>query len=212
MKRKDVCKILKVSPTTVDRWRNEGKLSTNIDHNGHFYYLEDEVYNILNKNKPRLNIIYARVSTHKQKNDLSNQSELIQQFCMKNGIVINKIFTDIGSGLDFSKRKEFTKLLDLVEDNKVKSIIISHKDRLARVGFDMFKSLFAKHGCEIIVMSEVNNEKTDELEIFEEMISLLHCFDMKMYSTRRKSILKILKETGADVSITTVKQRATYND
>ena len=57
----------------------------------------------------------------------------------------------------------------------------------------MFKRLFAEFGCEVIVINDTE-DKTDENEIFEEIISMLHCFAMKMYSKRRKSKLEIVQE------------------
>ena len=57
----------------------------------------------------------------------------------------------------------------------------------------MFKRLFAEFGCEVIVINDTE-DKTDETEIFEEIISMLHCFDMKMYSKRRKRKLEIVQE------------------
>src|SRR5699024_7540320 len=101
---------------------------------------------------------------------------------------------DIASGISFERRKEFFELLDLVIDGKVSKVIITYKDRLSRVGFDLFKHLFAKYHTEIIVMSELNDKKTDEQEIFEEIISLLHAFSIRMYSRRRKKIKEALEE------------------
>ena len=57
----------------------------------------------------------------------------------------------------------------------------------------MFKRLFAEIGCEIVVINDTE-DKTDETEIFEEIISMLHCFAMKMYSRRRKRKLELIKE------------------
>src|SRR5699024_8003112 len=87
---------------------------------------------------------------------------------------------------------------DLVIDGKVSKVIITYKDRLSRVGFDLFKHLFAKYHTEIIVMSELNDKKTDQQEIFEEIISLLHAFSMRMYSSRRKKIKEALEEKGGE--------------
>ena len=67
------------------------------------------------------------------------------------------------------------------------------KDRLSRISFDMFQRLFAEFGCEIVVIND-SDDKSEEAEIFEEIISLLHCFAMKMYSKRRKRKLKIIQE------------------
>lgn len=57
--------------------------------------------------------------------------------------------------------------------------------------------LFKKYNCEIIVMSEVGSKKLDSEEIFEEIISLLHCYSMRLYSKRKgQKIKEILKEQG----------------
>jgi predicted site-specific integrase-resolvase len=74
----------------------------------------------------------------------------------------------------------------------VKKIIITYKDRLSRVGFGLFLYLFKQFGCEIIVISEVGNEKLDSQEVMEEIISLMHCFAMKMYSKRKRPIIQQL--------------------
>ena len=68
--------------------------------------------------------------------------------------------------------------------------IINYKDRLSRVGFELFYHLFKKYNCEIIVMSEVGSEKLDNEEIFEEIISLLHCYSIR----KGQKIKKILEE------------------
>ena len=89
------------------------------------------------------------------------------------------------------------KLIDSIIEYRVSLIIVTHKDRLNRVGFGLFKNLFAKYGCEIIVMDDTLNEKTDSEEIFEEIISLLHCFSMKLYSKRKtKKIKEVLNATN----------------
>jgi len=93
------------------------------------------------------------------------------------------------------KEKTFFKMLDDVIAGKVERVVITYKDRLSRVGFELFYHLFKKYNCEIVVMSEVGSEKLDSEEIFEEIISLLHCYSMKLYSKRkRRKIKKILEE------------------
>ena len=87
------------------------------------------------------------------------------------------------------------KLIEDIIDYKVSSIVVSNKDRLSRVGFGLSKALFSKYGCGIIVVDDTENEKTDAEEIFEEIISLLHCFSMKLYSKRKtKKIKDVLEE------------------
>lgn len=88
-------------------------------------------------------------------------------------------------------------MLDDILTGKVKRVIITYKDRLSRVGFDLFSYLFRKYGCEIIVISEVGSEKLDSEEIFEEIISLLHCYSMKMYSSRKAKNKEILEDSDS---------------
>ena len=78
-------------------------------------------------------------------------------------------FADIASGILFDRRKEFFALLDDVMDNKVSKVIITCKDRLSRVGFNIFHHLFTRFGMEIVVISEVGNPKLDSEEVFEEI-------------------------------------------
>ena len=74
-------------------------------------------------------------------------------------------------------------------------VVITYKDRLSRVGYDLFLHLFRQFHCEIVVMSEVGSAKLDSQEIFEEIISLLHCYSMKLYSKRKeKRIREVLME------------------
>lgn len=75
-------------------------------------------------------------------------------------------------------------------------IVITYKDRLLKVGFELFYHLFKKYNCEIVVMSEVGSKKLDNQEIFEEIVSLLHCYSMKLYSRRKgQKIKQILEES-----------------
>lgn len=79
----------------------------------------------------------------------------------------------------------------MVLNGEIKQIVITRKDRLARVGFDLFKYLFEYYDTKIIVMSDLLDEKTDEQELFSEIITLLHCFSMKMYFNRKKDKQKV---------------------
>jgi predicted site-specific integrase-resolvase len=148
---------------------------------------------MLNKGTPRNNTIYCRVSTSKQKKDLENQEAILNAFCSKNGIIINDVYKDIGSGINFD-RKEFQRLLNDVINYKVSKIYITYKDRLSRISFEMFKNLFENFSTQIIILNEIDDEKLIEKEIFNEIISLIHCFSMKVYSNRRKEKLRLIEK------------------
>jgi len=198
---KEVLRVLQITRPTLTKYVKEGKLKVTIKGNGRYDYDADSVYKMLNKDIERKTYLYARVSTSKQKKDLENQVQLLKNFCFQNGYVINGIFQDIASEISFDKRKQFFELLDDILAGKVNRVIITYKDRLSRVGFELFVYLFRKYGCEIIVISEVGSEKLDSQEIFEEIISLLHCYSMKLYSSRKaKKIKEILEEDDSTES------------
>lgn len=192
MKAKEVLDTLRISRGTLRNYAKSGKIKTT-EINGRYDYDSKSVYSLINKSEKH-NYIYARVSTQKQKNDLTNQIEKIKSFCYAKGILIHGVYKDISSGISFDKRNDFMKIINDVIDYKVSNIVILNKDRLSRVGFGLFKNLFSKYGCEIIVIDDSINDKTDSEEIFEETISLLHCFSMKMYSKRKKKIKEALQD------------------
>ncbi len=195
MKANEVLRLLRITRPTLTKYVKEGLIKVEKLPNGRYEYDSDSVYSFLNKDVKRKTYIYARVSTSKQKPDLNNQIELLKQFCFTNGYTISGIYSDVASGISFEKRNDFFKMLDDIIDNKVERVIITYKDRLSRVGFDLFYHLFKNFNCEIVVMSEVGSEKLDSQEIFEEIVSLLHCYSMKLYSKRK---IRRIKEVLAD--------------
>lgn len=190
MKAKEVLKILRCSRASLTKYLKQGKIKARLLSNGYYDYDSESVYQFLNKDIKRKTVIYGRVSTNKQKKDLENQIELLKNFCFQNGYVLSGIYSDIASGITFENRKDLFNLLEEIFDNKVERVIIMYKDRLSRVGFDFFKTLFKKFGCEIVVMSEIGSNKLDKEEIFEEIVSLLHCYSMKMYNKRKNDKIK----------------------
>lgn len=193
MKAYKVLKLLNITRPTLCSYVKKGRVKVKRLPSGLYDYDEESVYKFLNKNIDRKNIIYCRVSTPKQKNDLSNQKKIVEEWCLKNGIRISDVYSDIGSGINFD-RKEFQRLVDDVINHRISKVFITYKDRLSRISFDMFKNMFANFNCEIVVLNDINDSKTVEKEIFSEIISLIHCFAMKVYSSRRQKKLKVVAE------------------
>lgn len=199
MKANEVLKLLRITRPTLTKYVKEGLIKVEKLPNGRYEYDSESVYSFLNKDMKRKTYIYARVSTSKQKPDLNNQIELLKQFCFTKGYTISGIYSDIASGISFEKRNDFFKMLDDIIDNKVERVVITYKDRLSRIGFDLFYHLFQKYNCEIVIMSEVGSEKLDRQEIFEEIVSLLHCYSMKFYSKRKiQKVKEVLTNENND--------------
>lgn len=200
MKSCEVLRLLRISRPTLTKYVKDGVIRVVELPNGRYDYDADSVYAIINRGVPRKTCIYARVSTQKQKNDLANQISRLEQFCAAKGYSISGVFSDIASGISFDKRTGFFELLDEVIENKVERVIITYKDRLSRVGFDLFYHLFKKYNCEIVIMNDSGSEKLDSQEIFEEIVSLLHCYSMKLYSKRRLAKIKeVLEENEGEL-------------
>jgi len=191
MKAREVMKLLGISRTTLYLYTKDGKIKTTKLDNGYYDYDEQSVFKIMKKDT-RVNIIYARVSTYKQKKDLSNQIKYIQDYCTLNNIEISHTYSDISSGIDLD-RTNFNKLLDDVINLKIKNIYISDKDRLTRLSFKTIQYLFSKFGVNIkVINTELN--KSNDTEIFDELMSLLYVFSTSIYSNRRKRKLNIMEE------------------
>jgi predicted site-specific integrase-resolvase len=190
MKAGEVMKTLRISRSTLHRYAADGLIGrTKIGR--YFDYHEADIFNLLNSGVKRKTYIYSRVSTYKQKKDLQNQTEMLKNFAFNAGYQVNGVYSDIASGISFEKRKQFFELLDEIMEHRVERVIIAYKDRLSRVGFDLFYYFFKQFGTEITVVSEVGNHKLDSEEIFEEIVSLLHCFSMKLYSKRNKTKMEV---------------------
>jgi len=194
MKAKQVLELLEITRPTLSKYVSLGWIQVEKLKNGKYWYDEKSVYSFLNKKMDKKTVIYARVSTQKQKNDLDNQVELLKKYCFENGYKINKIYKDIASGISYEKRNNFFDLVDEVENGKIEKIVITYKDRISRIGFDFFNRLFEKHGTQIEVISEIGNTKLDSEEIFEEIITLIHAFSMKLYSKRKGKKIEISDE------------------
>ena len=72
-----------------------------------------------------------------------------------------------------------------------KTLHVTDKHRLSRGGFELFKYLFQKFGTEMVVISEIGDQKMDSEEIFNEILSTLHCYSMKLYSRRKNHSIEV---------------------
>ena len=184
-KPKDFAELLGVSVKTLQRWDRDGILKANRTPTDRRYYTYDQYLQfkgIQTENDIRDVVIYARVSTRNQKDDLQNQVEFLKQFCNAKGIIVNQCMEDFGSGLNYN-RKKWNKLLEEVMENKIKTIVISSKDRFIRFGYDWFEKFCEKFNTKIII---VNNEAfSPNEELVQDIISILHVFSCRLYGLRK---------------------------
>ena len=192
MKSAEVLKLLQITRPTLTNYVQNGKLKVTKLGNGYYDYDDASVYKFLGQPIPdsdRTNIIYCRVSTYKQKNDLANQVLQVIDYCNTKNIPYNKVYQETASGIDFD-RPEFAKLINDVINKKIRTIYITYKDRLSRLSFLTLESMFKQFGTEIIVINDkaIDNKNIED-DLFEELISIIHLFSTKIYSSRRKKII-----------------------
>ena len=183
-KPKEFAKLLNVSVKTLQRWDTEGNLVAHRNIKNRRYYTHEQYIIATNQNTDTAKkvVIYARVSTANQKDDLQNQIEFLQKFANANGIIVDNVISDIGSGLNYSRRK-WNELIKSCMQNEISTIIISNKDRFIRFGYDWFEQLLSSYGVKILV---VNNEKlSPNEELVQDLISIINVFSCKIYGLRK---------------------------
>ena len=184
-KPKDFAELLGVSVKTLQRWDRDGILKANRTPTDRRYYTYNQYLQFKGINTVEDNreiVIYARVSTRNQKDDLKNQVEFLKTFCNSKGMIVSQCIEDYGSGLNYN-RKKWNQLLNEVMENKIKTIVISNKDRFIRFGYDWFEKFCEKFHTSIIV---VNNETlSPNEELVQDIISILHVFSCRLYGLRK---------------------------
>lgn len=152
-----------------------------------------------NTAEARQDLVYVRVSTHKQKErgDLQRQVQRVSEFAAFQNPVNLCVIEDVGSGLN-DGRKGLTKLLTLVMQDKVGRIFVNYKDRLTCFGFNYIKLLCDFHNTQIIVVSSEMDNKTVSEELAEDIIAIIHSFSGKLYGLRRTVKDSIDKELSVD--------------
>jgi predicted site-specific integrase-resolvase len=191
----EFAKLIGRSVQTLQRWDREGILKAHRSKtNRRFYTHEQYLEYIGQKATPqKKNIVYYCVSSSGQRNDLVNQKKALEGFCIAKGIDVAEWSFDVGSGLNYT-RKNFLRIMEMVERGEVATIIIAHKDRLVRFGFEWFEIFCRNHGTNIIVMNQESSSPEEEMT--KDLTSIIHCFSSRLYGLRKykKQIAKFVGE------------------
>lgn len=136
-------------------------------------------------------VTYARVSSSENKINLESQSQRLIQFCNAKGWTTSENIQEIGSGLNDNRKK----LLKVFQENKATKIVVEHKDRLTRFGFNFVTELCNKFGCEIIVINNVDGQE----DVIQDFVSIITSYCAKIYGKSRskrktEQLIKKLKE------------------
>jgi len=133
-----------------------------------------------NKVRTRINFLYTRVSTKKQLDDLHRQIEYVRrpEYASYN------LIQDIGSGINF-KRKGIQTILENCLQGTIGEIVVTHKDRLSRFGYDLIESVVSKAGGKITLLDKENHCIPREQELSEDILSIIHVFNCRQMGKRK---------------------------
>lgn len=198
MKLSEYARRIGVKRHTAYRWFKRGEIPNAVQLPSGTIYVPDEIFETNLKSKQGLTVIYARVSSSEQrKTNLETQAERLIQFAIANGWVVDKVIKEVGSDLD-AEHKKLTELL--LSDEPIARIIVEHKDRLTRFGFNYLEILAKKQGFELII---VNPTVTDQEELMQDFVSIIASYCAQLYSrgkAKRKTeeILQTLQKGNSD--------------
>lgn len=179
----EFAKLISRTTQTLQRWDRVGILKAHRTPTNRRYYTHAQYLQVTGqKGGERQIVVYYRVSSAAQKADLASQKAALEQFCIAAGKRVGLWLQDIGSGLNY-KRKNFVILMEMVERGEVSEIVIAHKDRLVRFGYEWFEKFCQDHGTILTVMNA--ESLSPEAEMTQDLLSIIHCFSSRLYGLRR---------------------------
>jgi len=151
---------------------------------------------IVTENEPKRDdyvIIYARVSSSENKDNLNTQAERLVGYATAKGYQTKEVVKEIGSGVNDNRAK----LQKILKDGKATKIVVEHKDRLTRFGFNYLLTLLEKQGCSIEIVNKAGNDKDD---LMQDLVSIITSMCARYYGLRRskRKTEKIIQELKTD--------------
>lgn len=198
-----ITKIYGITSTTLRNWAEAGKIKCIRPNGGRRLYHKDDVFKIFGQNKDqnqpqdqeeksRKRILYARVSSAHQTEDLDRQIEFLQT-----KYPTDQLIKDIGSGLNW-KRKGLETILEQIYQGNISEIVVAYKDRLCRFGFELFEWICQKHNTKILVLNPVSETEDRTKELAEDLFSIVTVFVAKNNGLRASKNRQIRNQSQKD--------------
>ena len=117
----------------------------------------------------------------------------MEQFCLARGLRVDEWLTEIGGGMDLTRR-EFLAVMDAIERGEIATLVIAHQDRLARFGFDYLEGVATNNDCDIVVANQ--QSLSPDQELVHDLVAVVHTFSGRLSGLRRYD--KTLKDELGD--------------
>lgn len=180
----EFAKYVNRSTRTILRWEEQGLITPHKTASGQRYYTQEHLNTILNKTPTtHTNIAYIRVSSRNQKADLANQRKALETYTMNAGITVDEWVEEIGSGLNFTRPQLLSILDRSIQGREQVTLIVAHKDRLARFGYEFIEHVLSLNGGSVKIMNHESLSPQEEL--VQDILAILHVFSSRLYGLRR---------------------------
>jgi predicted site-specific integrase-resolvase len=183
---KETRKILGVTTKTLVNWSKTGKINTIKSPSGVRLYCFKDIQNILGCDidiKEKKKIVYCRVSSIKQKDDLNRQTDFFRHEYPDHDVV-----EDIGSGINW-KRKGLKTILEQSMQGCISEIVVAHRDRLCRFGFELIQWILEINDVKLVVLDRESNKSQDQ-ELTDDILSIIHVYSCRQMGKRRYAVSK----------------------
>jgi putative resolvase len=195
-------KELGVSVDTLRRWEVAGKIEVERTLGGHRRYDLAKLRGVVPRQapSPRLTLAYARVSSHDQKSDLETQVALLESFCCANGWSY-EVVQDLGSGLNYNKRG-LRQLIKRLCAGEVGRLVLTHKDRLLRLGSELVFALCEEFGVEVVIINQGDRPLSFEEELVQDVLEIITVFSARLYGSRshkNRKLVETLREAAQEL-------------
>lgn len=178
-----------VTPHTIQEWDRKGKLKSTRNKNNRRQFPREEIVRLLTENNlyhddtnPKHDVIYARVSTKRQADQGDLDRQITSIVTTQPGLTNLLVLKETGSSLN-DHRKQLTKLLNLILQDKVNRVYVTYKDRLTRFGYNYIQTLATAHNVQIITTNTEPNKNIQE-ELVQDVMSLIASFSGRLYGLR----------------------------
>lgn len=187
---RDAVKITGLSPGTLRKMADSNKIQYYKTIHNQRMFDRTSLQKLINplsshveeqKNNSKINYIYARVSSKKQLDDLHRQVQFLQT--RKPKYIDYTIITDVASGINF-KRKGLKTILDSCLQGIIGEVVVAHRDRLCRFGYELLQFLIERSGGYLTVIDD-SIDKTSEQLLSEDLLSIIHIYSCRKMGSRR---------------------------
>jgi predicted site-specific integrase-resolvase len=192
----EAAKRLRVTVKTLQRWDREGRLKPDSRSvTNRRLYSESQLVRFGSRGVETMltrRVAYCRVSSAAQRPDLANQRRVLEEFVVARGLANVEFIEEVGGGLNF-QRKKFLALMDDIGARRIQTLVLAHRDRLTRFGFEWFEHFARANGCELLVLNQ--ERLSPEEEMTQDLMTIVHCFSSRLYGLRnyRKKLKEALE-------------------